>query len=98
MENKRGRKNDRMEEGRNTGRRDEKKEVKMGGRVDQQEEWTSGGGRGDEGEDGSRAVNLAAVCFFLFVVAQLPNSDWFLLFLECGYNVYFQLRERTQQN
>ena len=49
---------------------------------------------GDEGEDCSRAARLAAVCFV--VAAQLPRCAWVLLFLQCGCNVYFRLRERMQ--
>lgn len=71
---------ERDERVKNTGRRDEK-EVRMGA-------------GGDEGEDCSGAARLAAVCFV--VVAQLPHCGWVLLFLQCGCNVYFQLRERMQ--
>lgn len=40
---------------------------------------------------GQRALQL-----FVFVaVAQLPQYGWLLLSLQCGCDVYFQLRERT---
>ena len=57
------------------GRRDEKKgRWRMDGRADSDEEWLSVGGKGSEGEDCSRVVSLAAVCF--------PQCGWFLLFLQ----------------
>lgn len=67
-------------------------------RVDSEEEW--------RGEDFIGAVCLAYTFLFfilfyffaVFVVDELPLCSWFLLFLQCRCNVYFQLRERTQSS